>query len=353
MIIIGSRIIDESEPPYFIADIASNHDGDINRAFRLIELAKESGADAAKFQNFKAASIVSKGGFASLGGQLSHQASWKKSVYEVYEACSIADEWSERLKKKCEEVRIEYMTSPYHPEAADLVDPYVNAYKIGSGDITYLALLQYIARKNKPVILATGASGFEDVDRAVKAILKLNPQLVLLQCNTNYTASADNYKYVNLKVLKAYSLLYPGLILGLSDHTPGPAAVLGAVALGARVIEKHFTDDNNRDGPDHKFSLNPSSWREMVDRSAEVFQALGDGFKKVEENERETAILQRRSLYSTRKLAAGTRLKREDLYPLRPIREDGIPPYEITKLIGRTLKREMSADTCITWKDVE
>ncbi len=353
MITIGNRKIDVNEPPYFIADIASNHDGDLSRAFRLIELAKESGADAAKFQNFKAASIVSKGGFASLGRPLSHQASWKKSVYEVYEDCSIEEDWTIRLKEKCDEVGIEYMTSPYHLGAVDLVDPYVNAYKIGSGDITFLQILQYIADKKKPVILATGASTLEDVDRAVKAIVKLNEKLILLQCNTNYTAAADNFKYSNLNVLKTYSILYPELILGLSDHTPGHAAVLVSIALGARVIEKHFTDDNNRYGPDHGFSMNPSSWKEMVSRSIEAWYALGDGRKKIEENEKEAAILQRRSLYYTKKLVAGACLQKDDLIPLRPIKEDGIPPYELDKLIGRTLKRDVSEDTYIIWRDIE
>ncbi len=353
MLTIGNRSIGPEEPPYFIADIASNHDGDIDRAFRLIELARECGADAAKFQNFKAPTIVSRQGFASLGTMLSHQASWKKSVYEVYEECSLEEDWSPRLKEKCDEVGLEYMTSPYDFNAVDYVAPYVNAYKIGSGDITWLEILEYIAAKNKPVLLATGASSLADVQRAADTILKRNNKLVLMQCNTNYTASPENYRYVNLNVLKTYAELYPGLILGLSDHTPGHATVLGAIALGARVIEKHFTDNNDRSGPDHQFSMNPSTWKEMIEHSKRLFYSLGDGIKRTEANECEAAIIQRRSLFFTRDLAAGRRLTAGDLFPLRPIKADAIPPYEIHKLLGRILKRDVARDTCITWEDVE
>ena len=350
---IGNRFISETEKPYFIADIAANHDGSIDRAFMLIELAKEAGADAAKFQNFKAEKIVSRTGFESFGNQLSHQSSWGKSVYEVYEDASIPDDWTQKLKEKCDEVGIEYMTSPYDLESIDLADQYVNAFKIGSGDITWIEILRYIAEKNKPVLLATGASTMEDVERAVKAIKNINKNIVLMQCNTNYTASSENYKYINLNVLKKYKEVFPDVILGLSDHTFGHATVLGAIALGASVIEKHFTDDNYRIGPDHKFSMNAKTWKNMVDRSIELWNALGDGVKKIEENEKETAMVQRRSLYFTKDIKFGTVLKREDLFPVRPIKEDGIPPYEIEKIVGKMLVTDVKKDSYIKWEDIK
>lgn len=350
---IGNKFIGETEKPYFIADIAANHDGSIDRAFKLIELVKEAGADAAKFQNFKAEKIVSRTEFESFGNQLSHQSSWKKSVYEVYEEASIPDDWTQKLKQKCDDVGIEYMTSPYDSESIDLADQYVNAFKIGSGDITWIEILQYIAEKNKPVLLATGASTMEDVERAVKAIKNINKNIVLMQCNTNYTASSENYKYINLNVLKKYKEAFPDVILGLSDHTFGHATVLGAIALGASVIEKHFTDDNNRIGPDHKFSMNPKTWKEMVDRSIELWYALGDGVKRIEENEKETAMVQRRSLYFAKDIKFGTVLKREDLFPVRPIKEDGIPPYEIEGVVGKILVRDVKKDSYIKWEDIK
>lgn len=349
---IGKQTISPDQKPYFIADIAANHDGDIDRAYSLIELAKESGADAAKFQNFKASKIVSRGGFERLNKQLSHQSTWKKSVYEVYEDASIAEEWTESLKKKCDEVDIEYMTSPYDYDAVDLVNNYVNAFKIGSGDITWCEMLEYIAKKNKPVILATGASTLEDVKRAVNTIRSINTDLILMQCNTNYTASDENYKYINLNVLKSYRNLFPEILLGLSDHTHGYTTVLGAIALGACVIEKHFTDNNERTGPDHKFSMNPETWREMVERSIELWYAMGDGIKKVENNEKDTVIVQRRALYFTRDIEAGKTIAEEDLFPLRPIPNDAIPPYELKNAVGKVLNRDVKKDEYIKWEDL-
>ena len=188
---INGKQIGCDAPTYFIADIAANHDGDIQRAISLIHLAAEAGADAVKFQHFKADTIVSDEGFKSLGGQQSHQAKWGKSVFEVYQDASVNLDWTPYLKKACDEAGITFFTSPYAMDLVDAVDPYVPAYKIGSGDITWLEIIEHIAGKNKPYILATGASSMDDVKRAVDVALKVNPQLALLQCNTNYTASLE------------------------------------------------------------------------------------------------------------------------------------------------------------------
>lgn len=350
---IGETQISKTSKPYFIADIAANHDGDINRAFGLIELAKEAGADVAKFQNFKAETIVSKSGFESLGAGLSHQSFWRKSVFETYQDASIPDDWSEKLKEKCDEVGIEYMTSPYDFLSADWADPYVNAFKIGSGDITWIDMLEYIAGKNKPVLLATGASDLEDVERAISAIRKHNQQIILMQCNTNYTASPENYKYINLNVLKEYEKRYPECILGLSDHTYGYATVLGALALGATVFEKHFTDDNERVGPDHKFSMNPVTWRAMVTATNELYEALGDGIKRVEYNERDTVSIQRRAIYIKNDLKAGDIITEENIFPLRPVKTGAILPYEKIDIIGKRVSGVLKAGECLRWEDVK
>ena len=348
----SGRAIGEGHPPYFIADIAANHDGNLERAFKLIELAKESGADAAKFQNFKANKIVSDFGFRSLGAQKSHQKEWEKSVYKVYEEASLSYEWTKKLKEKCDDVGIHYFTSPYDFESVDHVDPFVDVYKIGSGDITWLEIIEHIVAKGKPIILATGASNLDDVIRAVD-ILKESPHTpILMQCNTNYTASVKNFKYVNLKVLNLYKEIFPEFILGLSDHTKGHSTILGAIALGALVIEKHFTDDTQRKGPDHKFSMDPNTWREMIDRSCELFLALGSGEKVIEDNERETAILQRRALRATKDLPLGSVLKNENIFPLRPIPADGVPPYKIQYLVGKALKREIKKGDYLKETDV-
>jgi sialic acid synthase SpsE len=350
---ISGRRIAADEPTYFIADIAANHDGDLGRALALIDSAAAAGANAAKFQHFKAETIVSDGGFRTLGGQQSHQAKWKKSVFEVYKDASVDLGWTPALKKACDAAGIAFMTSPYAIDLVDALDPYLPAYKIGSGDITWLEIIEHVARKGKPYILASGASSMDDVQRALDVALPLNPRLALLQCNTNYTASLENFKYIHLNVLRTYREMYPGLILGLSDHTPGHATVLGAVALGARIVEKHYTDDIGRTGPDHAFSMDPVTWREMVDRTRELEASLGTGVKRVEGNEIETAVLQRRSIRLMRDVAAGAVLTRDCLTVLRPCPDDALPPYEINAVVGRKARISLKSGSHVRWTDIE
>ena len=353
MLSINGKSIGSGAPTYFIADIAANHDGDLERAKALIHQCAEAGADAAKFQHFTAATIVSDHGFRNLTGDQSHQASWKKSVFEVYNDASVSLDWTETLRETCARAGIAFFTSPYSFELADHVDPHVPAYKIGSGDITWIEMIEHIARKNKPYILASGASTLDEVNRAVMAGLALNPQLCLMQCNTNYTASLENFHYIKLNVLNTYRSMYPGLVLGLSDHTPGHATVLGAVTLGARMIEKHFTDDTGRVGPDHKFSMDPKTWREMVDRTRELEYALGDGVKVVEPNEQQTVVLQRRAIRARAQLPAGMVLQASHLEVLRPCPADGIPPYHMPAILGKALRRTVPAGDHLKWTDIE
>lgn len=350
---IGPREVALDRPTYFIADIAANHDGDLERAKALIWLAKEAGADAAKFQHFKAEKIVSDVGFRMLGGQLGHQASWDKPVFEIYRQYECNRDWSSVLIETALAAGIDFMTTPYDVEAVDSLDPHLPAYKIGSGDVTWTSFIEYVAQRGKPVMLATGASDIGDVQRAVEAILRHNRQLVLMQCNTNYTGSLANFRYINLNVLRSYAVNYPGLVLGLSDHSPGHATVLGAVALGARVIEKHFTDDTARVGPDHGFSMTARTWREMVDRSRELETAMGDGVKRVEENERETSVLQQRCLRLTRDLAAGSVVREADLEALRPAPRGALRPFELPAAVGRRLKIARGQGQALSSADLE
>jgi sialic acid synthase SpsE len=350
---IQNKKIGINNPTFFIADIAANHDGNLNKAIDLIHLCAENGADAAKFQHFKADTIVSDLGFKKLKSKKSHQSTWKKNVYEVYKDASINLEWTKKLKKACDECGIVFFTSPYDLDLVDYVNKYVPAYKIGSGDITYLEIIEKIASKKKPVILATGASTLKDVDRAIKIILKKNSDICLMQCNTNYTAEKKNFNYINLNVLKTFAKKYPKIILGLSDHTIGHATVLGAIALGARMVEKHFTDKNNREGPDHKFSMNPKSWKEMIERSRELENSLGSGEKIIEKNENETVILQRRAIRTKTKLLKGVKLKSADLICLRPCPSNGILPFELKKIVGKTLKKDIEKGDLIKWKDLK
>lgn len=349
---IGSRKIGPNQPTYFIADVAANHDGDLERAKELIWLAKKAGADAAKFQNFRAPKIVSDYGFRNLGGQVSHQATWKKSVFQVYKEASIPFEWTEVLKEVCQEVGIDYFSAPYDFESIDMLDPYIEMYKAGSGEIDWIEALERMASKGKPFFVATGASDIADVQRAVHAILKLNRQLVLMQCNTNYTASPTNYDHLHLNVLRTYAVMFPDVILGLSDHTHALAPVLGAVTLGARVIERHFTDSNDREGPDHKFAMNPENWARMVEETRTLERSLGSSDKTVAENEIETAVIQRRCLRAARDIKAGEVFTREMIDVLRPAAPGAIKPYEIERVIGTQALVDLPGGKELRWVDL-
>ncbi len=349
---IGNRLIGQNHPTYFIADIAANHDGDLERAKSLISLAKQAGADAAKFQNFRAPKIVSDYGFTHMHGQFSHQAAWEKSVFQVYSEASIPFEWTPILKEVCDEFGIEFFSAPYDFEAIDMLDPYVQIYKAGSGEIDWIEALVRMASKGKPFFVATGASDIGEVQRAVHAILKINPQLVLMQCNTNYTASPDNYDHLHLNVLKTFGSMFPGVTLGLSDHTHALAPVLGAVTLGARVIERHFTDSNQRQGPDHKFAMDPSSWSKMVNETRLLERALGSGDKFVAGNEVETAIIQRRCLRAARDIKAGEILTREMIDVLRPATPGAIKPHEIAAVVGKRALLDMPYGKELRWTEL-
>ncbi|HEY7953346.1 MAG TPA: N-acetylneuraminate synthase family protein [Solirubrobacteraceae bacterium] len=349
---LGTRRIAAEEPTYFIADIASNHDGSLERAKELIWRCREAGADAVKFQHFRADAIVSDYGFRELGGALGHQAAWSEPVFDVYRRYELNRDWTEELAATARAAQVDFLTTPYDHEAVQRVAALVPAFKIGSGDIDWLAFIRRVAREGKPLLLACGAASMQEVVRALDAALAENPRVALMQCNTNYTGSLENFRFINLRVLNAFAERWPGLPLGLSDHTPGHATTLGAVTLGARLIEKHFTDDNAREGPDHPFSMTPSAWAEMVQRTRELELALGDGVKRVEQNEREARIVQRRCVRLARDLAAGSTLGAEDLECLRPAEPGSLGPDRVEELVGATLVHAMLRGQALGDEDI-
>jgi sialic acid synthase SpsE len=350
---IQGKKIGRDYPTYFIADIAANHDGDLARAKELIYLAADAGADAAKFQHFQAETIVSDKGFRDMGSKQSHQSKWGKSVSEVYKAASVSLNWTEELKKTCEDAGIPFFTTPYSLEVIDELNSHVPAYKIGSGDITWRDMVEKVASQDKPYFLACGASTMDEVIAAVAWALAINPQFGLMQCNTNYTAELENFNFIHLNVLKALREMYPYLVLGLSDHTPKHATALGAVALGASMIEKHFTDDVSRVGPDHAFSMDPQTWRDMVDRTRELELAMGQGVKRVEDNELETVIVQRRSLRAKKSFKAGHVIALGDLVPLRPCPTDAISPAKLREVIGCSLRGDITEGDYLRERDLD
>ena len=348
----GNRTIGLNHPTYFIADIAANHDGDLERAKMLIRLAKQAGADAAKFQNFDAPKIVSDYGFSHMNAQVSHQATWKKSVTEVYRAASIPFEWSNILMEECNEAGIDYFSSPYDFNAIDFLDQYVPAYKAGSGEIDWIEALERMASKGKPFFVATGASNIGEVQKAVHAILKINKQLVLMQCHTNYTARPSNYDHLHINVLKTYAAMFPDVILGLSDHTHAVAPVIAAVTLGARVIERHFTDSNDREGPDHRFAMNPENWAKMVEETRILERALGSPDKFIADNEKDTAVVQRRCLRAARDIQAGEVFTRDMIDVLRPAAPGAIKPDQIENVIGTKALHDFKYGQELRWTDL-
>ena len=345
---IGNRTLGHDQPTYFIADVAANHDGVLDHALELMTKAKEAGADAAKFQHFRADHIVSDKGFRELGGQQSHQSSWSQSVYEVYQAASLPWEWTKPLADHAKTIGIDFFTSPYDIEAIDFVDDFVPAYKIGSGDITWLEAIDHIASKGKPIILATGAATLEEVDRAAATIKNRGVAYSVMQCNTNYTGVAENLHHIHLNLLSTYAARYPDAIVGLSDHTHGDVTVLGAVAMGARIVEKHFTDDVTLEGPDHHFSMTPTSWRAMVERTRDLEAALGNSEKVVAANEDETVIIQRRGLRFARDIVAPHVITATDLVALRPATPGIVTPDHVDEVIGRVLTRDVVFHDIVT-----
>lgn len=350
---INNTLIGKNSRTYFIADIAANHDGSLKRAKKLIKLAAESGANAAKFQNFRAETIVSNNCFLSLKSQLSHQSRWKKSVFEIYKDAELPLEWTRELKESCYKYGIDYFTAPYDMNYIKYLKKFVTAWKVGSGDITWHEIILEMAKYKKPIIIATGASEIKEVKEIVGKVLKINKKLVLMQCNTNYTASVDNFNHINLNVLNQYKRIFPKVVLGLSDHTFGHETVLGAIALGAKVIEKHFTDDNKRNGPDHKFSMNPLTWEKMIEASRNLENSMGDGIKKIEKNEKQTSIIQRRGILSSKIINKNTTITKNHLTFLRPCKRDALPPHMYKKLLGRRTKKKINLHEVLNLKNTK
>jgi sialic acid synthase SpsE len=371
-------LVGEGQPVYYIADIAANHGGDLGLAKELIMAAAESGASAAKFQNFTAQSLVSAKGFESLVTVGAHQSKWKDSVFDSYDAATLNLDWTQELMETAHKAGIDYFTSAYSKELLDATLPYIDAIKVGSGDITYHQLIESARRSGKPFFIATGASYSYEVDLAVECISAQDDIFCLMQCNTDYTAESfddvsivqSRYNNINLKCLDTFAQKYPNVILGLSDHTHGHLTVLGAVGLyNCAVVEKHFTFDNSIEGQDHSFSMTPKSWRKMVDEadllrlelenvqdyekrfsltaqacgdSDALRSAIGDGLKKVMDNEKDTRIVQRRSICTSRDLEKGHILKETDFDYLRPFPANSFSPYQNKELHGKKLNTSLS-----------
>ena len=345
---IGDRWVGDGEQTYVIAEIGSNFDGSKERAKMLIDLAKECGADAVKFQCFTADKIVSKEGFEGI--KMGFQAKWEKSVSEVYKSAEFPREWHDELFHYANKKGLHFLSSPYDKESVDILDEIgVPAFKIGSGDITWHEMLKYIAKKGKPIILSTGASTIAEIDEARKAIKSEgNNDIVLLQCVTNYPS---HFESANVRAMKAMGEIFDVLV-GYSDHAPGIVVPLGAVSLGACVIEKHFTDDKTRTGPDHPFAMDVKEFKEVVDSIQTLEKAFGSPVKELYEEEKETLILQRRCLRAAKDIAKGSKIIEDMIDILRPLAKDALYPKYKEIIIGREVKVDMKKGEPFTWEKI-
>ena len=351
------RNIGQGYPAYIIAEVGSNFDGDLERAKMLAKLAKEAGADAYKIQNFLAPKIVSQKGFDGL--KVAFQSRWAKPVVEVYKKAEFPREWLKELSDYCKEISIDFLSSPYDKEAVDLLEGIdIPAYKIGAGEIDNLDFLEYVAKKGKPVIISCGATTMEEIGSAVTAVRNAgNNQIILLQCVTNYPSPVED---ANIKAMVSLKEKF-GVDAGYSDHTIGFAqggndplegitVPLASVALGACVIEKHFSDDIKRIGPDHPFAMPIGHFKKMVDSIRALEKALGDGQKKVEPSEKETVIIQRRGIYAKEDIREGEIITKEKIEFLRPALF--LRPHQEKEVLGKKTGRVIMAGEPIKSDDI-
>jgi N-acetylneuraminate synthase len=337
---IKNRLIGQNYPCYIIAEIGSNFDGDINKAKKLIKKAKESGADAAKFQSFETNKILSKKGFEN---KISFQSTWKKSVWDVYKNAELPLDWIKKLNEFAKKCNIQFLSAPYHVEAVDELMKYnIPAIKIGSGEITNIEFLKYIAKQKKPIFLATGASTLKEISLAVKNIIKSgNSKLILMQATTQYPSPIHD---TNLKVIEMFRHKF-NLNIGYSDHTSGDTAILGSIALGACVIEKHFTLDINSEGPDHPHSLDPIRFKEMVKKIRELESALGNSKKMITKSETQTKIIQKRGIWTTKEITKGENFTKSNIDTLRPC--VGLSASNFSKILQKKATKNYSAFTAL------
>jgi N-acetylneuraminate synthase len=344
---IGGRLIGNGQPAYIIAEIGANFDSDINKAKNLIDAAKAAGADCAKFQSFLADKIVSGKGFASMTLKGVH-GTWGRGVDEVFRDAEFPRAWHKELADYCKKAGIDFSSSPYDVEAVDLcVEVGVPYIKIGSGDITWLEMLEYIARTGKPLFLATGDATLAEIDEAVRTIQTAGcNDLVLMQCITNYPSLVES---ANINVLRNYKKSFD-ILTGYSDHSPGSVVVLGSIALGACVIEKHFTLNKKDKGPDHNHSMDVVEFTKMVKDIRLLESAMGGTQKFVVEEESETVIVQRRGLYAKRDIKAGEIIQAEDIDVLRPAL--GIPPKFKAIIAGKKAAKDLEKGMPIFWESI-
>ena len=328
---------------FIIAEAGVNHNGSLDLALQLVEAAKASGADAVKFQTFRADQLATRG--AQKATYQERTTEKTESQFAMLQRLELDEAAHEKLIGYCRRLGIQFLSSPFDEESADLLaDMGVASFKVPSGEITNLPFLRHIAEKGRPVILSTGMSTLGEVEEGVAALRSGGAsQITLLHCVTEYPAP---FHEVNLRAMHTLRTAF-GLPVGYSDHTPGVEIAVAAAALGAEVIEKHFTLSRSLPGPDHAASLEPAELQQMVAAIRHVELALGNGIKAPAPCELPNLAVARKSLVAARSLAAGHQLSEGDLAIKRP--GDGLAPKFMQVLIGRTLRVSLAEDDIVRW----
>ena len=344
---IGDRLIGEGEPTFIVAEIGVNHNGSVKMAKKLIDAAKEVGADAAKFQAFKTDRIVTK--YAEKAAYQKETTDPKKSQYNMLKRLELSDAEIKELYGYSRKRNIMFLSSAFDEESVDLLDRLnVPAFKVASGEVTDLPLLRHMATKKRPVILSTGLSTLEEIAEALEIFKAENIEdIVLLHCITSYPARAEE---ANLKAMDTLRKQF-GFPVGFSDHTLGTAVPIAATALGAAFIEKHFTLDNKLSGPDHRASLEPNEFRQMVLDIKNVERALGNGVKKPTAEEEEIKKAARRSIVAKVRIRRGTIIRESMLDFKRP--GSGLEPKNLHKVVGKKANKDIETDELITFDKLE
>jgi len=331
---IGNFTISENSKTFVIAEAGINHCGDIEIAKKLIEIAKESGADAVKFQAYKTENLildnVEKAPYQNESDFLS------KNQFDMLKRLELSYEENKILKDYCKNLDITFLTTPYDEDSLNSLDELsVDAYKIASTDLTNIPFLIKVAKKNKPIFISTGMSYLQEVELALREIVKINRDVILLQCTASYPVKLEE---VNLKVINSFKEKFD-ILVGFSDHTTGIGASPYAVALGAKVIEKHFTIDKNLNGPDHKASLNPDELKKLIDEIRKVEVCLGSELKMPTFSEIENRKFLQKCLVAAKDIKKGTILT-ESLIVAKRTGGIGISPIYYGELIGKEVKRD-------------
>jgi N-acetylneuraminate synthase/sialic acid synthase len=344
---IDDRRIHDGGDCYVIAEIGHNHQGSLDKAVEMVRVAAQCGVDGVKFQKRDNRALFTREFYDS---PYDNENSFGATYGEHREALELApEEWLE-LRREARGQGLSFVAAAFDFPSADfLAELDVSAFKFASGDLLNVPLLRYVAALEKPILLSTGGGTFEDIDRAVQAILPLNSCLCVLHCTASYPAEVED---LNLRVITSLRERYPDLVIGFSDHHNGIAMSLVAYMLGARVIEKHFTLNHAWKGTDHAFSLMPEGMRKLVRDLRRAPAALGDGVKRRLPSEERPLTKMGKKLVAARALQPGHVLEEADVAIKSPA-DGGLPPYELDRLVGRTLRRAVSVDETLVMEDLE